>query len=226
MCRMIGFIASEEIDVLPYFEALRFQAEHGNHAPHKDGWGYATYKEEEFNFKKSLKPVWKDVYTGPIKSETALLHARQASPSTPLTYQNAHPFIFQVNGEIWSFVHNGSIKNIPQSWGKELDSKVYANLLEEELKKGISPVESTRKVVEKIKSKCEIKAINAFLATSNQFLAIRYSDESHMLFYHVDENIFEISTEPVKKDWIEMKNSSMILSERKKGKIEFQIFEL
>jgi predicted glutamine amidotransferase len=223
---MIGFIANKEIDVFPYFEALKFQAEYGNHAPHKDGWGYASYKEDEFNFKKSLKPIWKDAYSGPLKSETALLHARQASPSTPLTYQNAHPFVFQLNGKIWSFVHNGSIKNIPQDWGEELDSKIYANLLEEELKKGNSLIESAKKVVEKIRTKCEITAVNAFLATSDQFLAIRYSDESHMLFYHVDENIFEISTEPVREDWIEMKNPSMILSERKKGKIEFQILKL
>lgn len=226
MCRMIGYLADKDINVSPYFEALKFQAEHGKHSPHKDGWGYATYKEEEFNFKKSLKPVWEDTYNGPEKAKTAVLHARQASPSTPLVYQNAHPFIFQVNGEIWSFVHNGSIKNIPEEWGKELDSKVYANLIEEELKKGESPIESVKKVAEKIRNNCEITAINAFLVTSDQFLAVRHSDESHMLFYHADESIFEISTEAVKENWIEMKNPSMIFAQRKEGKIEFQFLEL
>ncbi len=226
MCRMIGFIASEDVSVSPYFEALKFQAEHGNHSPHKDGWGYATYREEEFNFKKSLRPIWKDIYNGPDKSETAVLHARQASPSTPLVYQNAHPFIFQIDGKIWSFVHNGSINGIPERWGKELDSKIYANLIEEELKKGNSPVESVKRVVEKIRSKCEFTAINAFLATSDHFLAIRYSDKSHKLFYHGDESVFELSTEAVKEDWVEMKNPSMILSQRKEGKIGFQILEL
>jgi len=87
-------------------------------------------------------------------------------------------------------------------------------------------LDAVKRAIEKIKSNCEFTAINAFLTNSNQFIAVRVSDESHTLFYHVGESIFEISTEAVEKNWVEMENSSVIFSQRKKERIEFQTFGL
>jgi glutamine amidotransferase len=205
---MIGFISSKPIEVAEYFEAVKKQAQYGKHAPHKDGWGFATYGKDEFNFKKSLKPIWEDVYKGPSEAEVAVIHARQASPNTKIIYQNAHPFVFQQNNEIWSLIHNGGIKSYPNSWGNELDSKIIANLIEGRIRNS-DALTAVKDSVNLIKENCVFSSINFFLASSKVFIVLRLSDDSHKLFYKIQDDLFEVSTEPVETDWIEMENSTI-----------------
>ncbi len=213
MCRMIGFVSSDQISVLPYFNALINQAQYGKNAPHKDGWGFSTYAEGEFDFKKSLKPVFEDKYMGPSRAFAAVFHARQASPSTKIVYQNAHPFIFQRDQKIWSFAHNGTINNLPESLGNELDSKIYVNLIEDGMKR-FEPSKAYKMAVEIIKKDCKFSSINSFLASDDEFMAVRVSDDGHKLFYRISPTLFEISTEPLDESWAEMNNDAMIIAKK------------
>jgi len=219
MCRMIGFISSVPIEVSKYFESVKKQAKYGKHAPHKDGWGFSTYNENEFNFKKSLKPMWEDTYERPYQAEIAVIHARQASPNTKIVYQNAHPFIFQQNNEIWSLVHNGTIKTYPNLWGNELDSKIFTNLIEERMRTS-DPLKALKDSVDLIRANCNFSSLNSFLVSSKNFMALRLSDDSHKLFYKVKEDLFEISTEPVEEDWIEMENGTIFYAQKIEHTIE------
>lgn len=208
MCRMIGFISLKPIEVTKYFESVKKQAQYGKHAPHKDGWGFAAYNKNEFNFKKSLKPIWEDTYKGPNEAEVAVIHARQASPNTKIVYQNAHPFIFQQNNEIYSLVHNGTIKSYPNSWGNELDSKIFANLIEERMKNS-DFLTAFKDSVNLIKANCLFSSINSFVVSSKAFIALRLSDDSHKLFCKIQNDLFEVSTEPVYEDWVEIENGTI-----------------
>lgn len=221
MCRMAGFISVKEEKTGKYLNAVKFQAEHGSNAPHKDGWGFTAYTDGGFDFKKSMKPIWQDLYSGPSKAKTAVIHARQASPSTELVYQNAHPFIFQMDGEIWSFVHNGTISKHPESWRDELDSKLFANLIEERMKTG-DPSWAFADAAGMIRRNCEFTSINSFLVSSGVFMALRLSDEPHRLFYNNRGDLFEISTEPLEESWSEMENGTMLIARRTKTGIRLE----
>lgn len=221
MCRMVGFISTKAVKVSKYFEAVKFQAEHGKHAPHKDGWGFATYNEDGFDFKKNLKPIWESTYSGPLKAQVAVIHARQASPSTKLIYQNDHPFVFQRDGEIWSFVHNGGITTHPAAWGNELDSKIFANLLEERIKFS-DPLKAVMNSVDLIIKNCNFISLNSFLASSNIFISLRFSDDSHKLFYNRYDDLFEISTEPLEDIWNEMENNTIFYGQKTEKGIDIR----
>jgi len=209
MCRMVGFISSGLVDTTRYVYALKYQAERGNHAPHRDGWGFCIYTEDGCSLRKSIKPAFEDDYSGPHTGLTALFHARQASLGTTVTWQNAHPFVFQHSGKFWSFIHNGTIRKIPAAWGEELDSKIYANLIEQEMKHGLSPADALRSAIQMIWDQAEPDSINALLATDDELLTVRPCYPKATLFYRSSPRLFEVSTEPLGIPWEEVPIGTM-----------------
>lgn len=209
MCRMVGFISSGLVKTTPYVQALKYQAEHGILGPQRAGWGFCVYTEDGCSVKKSIKVAFEDDYTGPQAALTALFHARGTDPSTVVTVPNAHPFVFQNNGKFWSFVHNGTISKIPVAWGKEMDSKVYANLIEEQMKQGFSPAEALRSAIQMIQDQADHTSINALLATDDELLVVRPCLAKVTLFYHSSPTLFEVSTEPLAIPWEEVPVGTM-----------------
>jgi predicted glutamine amidotransferase len=207
---MVGFISSDPVETAPYVQALKYQAKRGNHAPHPDGWGYCVYTGDGCTFRKSIRAAFEDDDTGPRVALTALYHARQASDSGTVTPQNAHPFVFQQSGKLWSFVHNGTIVKTPAAWGEEIDSKIYANLLEQQMKEESSASEALQSVVEMIQSQAEADSLNALFATDDELVAMRCSDERHTLFYRSSPALLEVSTEPLAIPWREVPIGTML----------------
>jgi len=213
---MVGFIASGLVGTASYVQALRYQAEHGVHAPHRDGWGFCVYTDDGCSFQKSAKAAFEDEYTGPSAALTALFHARQASShahtvdSAAIPWEDAHPFVFQRGDHVWSFVHNGTVRDLPEAWGDGTDSQVYAHLLETAMVQGCSPIEAVRSVVRTIREQAHADSLNALLATDDELIAVRCSDLGHTLFYHNSSALFEVSTEPLALAWNEVSIGTML----------------
>jgi predicted glutamine amidotransferase len=230
MCRMVGFISTEDKNVTPYFEILKTQALHGKDAPHGDGWGVACYNDGEFSIKKSSKPIWENGKIDEM-AKSALLHARKASFGKASVLLS-HPFVYDEKGKIWSFAHNGTIYNLSKTKKKgEIDTQFYAEMFIENLKDK-DPLESVRTTVKTLIDISEDKytSLNAIIVSDEMLMGWRYvkkvDDNYHTLFYEACKNSLSISTEPPGNEWIAIKNGEYLLAKKNELTIDFEVGNL
>ena len=127
MCRML--VALGNVNILPLIEGLKHMAKNGSKVTshmvknltdeelkkvfetkqpyHDDGWGIAYQDNNQFQIKKSLKPVFEDNTEefNKIKNNFVLLHARFKTVGEK-KLENTQPY--QHNEFV--FCHNGTIK--------------------------------------------------------------------------------------------------------------------
>ena len=215
MCRMIAFASKQLLNVDPYFQALKEQAQHGKNSPHKDGWGVALYGENDFTLKKSEDFIL-HVTELSVQARMAVLHARKSS-STGASVFFSHPFVYDFREKIWAFAHNGIIKGLPTLFNGEIDTQVYYRIFIDELRNG-DPIEAMRRTVEKIRSEgFEYTSLNAFVANGSQLCAFRITskrqDAYHTIFYKRSPDTVVISTEQFGNGWAELENESYIITD-------------
>lgn len=228
---MIGFISIEQKSVKPYFDFLKMQALHGNKSPHSDGWGMAFYREDEFFMNKSAKPIWKNEEIIDEMANSAIFHARKASFGKA-NVLFSHPFIFEKDGKIWSFAHNGTIYNLSDHKEKyDIDTQFYVKKFITNLKYG-DPVKSIEITIKDLMdlSKNEFTSLNSIIVNDDTLLAIKFvkkhDDEYHTLFYRADKNMLSVSTESSQDEWIPLQNGEYIFAKKTENSIDFEIGKL
>ena len=85
---------------------------------HPHGWGLAAYDNKKdlrivkdkgsANKNSKLKAILNNKN---VATKLAIAHIRYATEGE-VSYNNAHPFKAEINGEQWAFAHNGSIKDL------------------------------------------------------------------------------------------------------------------
>lgn len=116
MCELLG-ICSNLFTNIEY--SSQFMSEHS--AKHKNGWGVAFYPPLTYNSEISSKQckLFKEEITmgnsdllkylnenKVIKSKIILNHIRYSTSTQ--NYDNTHPFVRELFGQNWSFIHNGA----------------------------------------------------------------------------------------------------------------------
>ena len=137
---------------------------------HDSGWGIVLGTSGSLAelYKKDV-PLWQDphyeAYSDAV-SDFVLLHARRASPGSPVDLSHTHPF--ERNGSY--FCHNGTITD-PQ-FEDQRDSENFFHLILEHLKQGEKPEAAIRQAGSQMK---DYTAIN---------LIITYKDKAYILVDH------------------------------------------
>lgn len=117
MCRMIGFVAAEPMDVVPFLAGLSRFSRSGNLVDrwerrpggnHPDGWGAAYRFEGDFRLRRSGKPANADPMLSEIEVATDRFigHVRYASNTDTVNADNAHPFLLLGT----ALAHNGTFR--------------------------------------------------------------------------------------------------------------------
>lgn len=225
---MVGFLSAGPVMVAPYAAALQYQAEHGFHAPHSDGWGFCVYDGNRCDLHRSVQPAFRETYEGPAMATAALFHARKASSHPEaISWQDAHPFTFQAAGRFWSFAHNGTIRGeLPREWGAGTDSQIYADLLARRLEQREDLVDALRSVVRLLEGNAQPDSLNALLVTQDELLVVHSSDPEHTLFSRSSPSLFEASTEPLASTWSPVPDRTILDARRTETGITAQSFGL
>jgi len=100
---------------------------------HGDGWGSVYRESNELRRYRSLRPCWEDPRLPEfIGKKLVMLHARRASPESPVILANVHPFQAEFAGRRWFLCHNGTLhEQLPEFAGLEgtTDSERLLHLL-------------------------------------------------------------------------------------------------
>ncbi|MES2211717.1 MAG: class II glutamine amidotransferase [Pseudomonadota bacterium] len=112
MCELLAMSANVPVDACFHLTGLFKRG--GTTGPHKDGWGISFYEGRACHvFKDTLPSVSsamaRFVETHPIHSETILAHIRLANRGR-VHLENTHPFVRELWGRHWTFMHNGQLK--------------------------------------------------------------------------------------------------------------------
>lgn len=144
MCRMLAFTGYTKTlkSLLLTFQMLSLHGKSIDERGHEDGWGIGYYGKGVTLFKRAECAHRSEEYLTVVESlsrknpRVVLAHLRKASPGTPLTDREAHPF---QNGN-FLFCHNGSLYQKDGSpLGEELDSILYFRKIQKtSLKEAIS----------------------------------------------------------------------------------------
>lgn len=214
MCRMVGFSASSPVKIGPFLEAVAFQAQHGCRPwgrPHGDGWGLVVATNEGWFHARSDHPIWEFPLhqLAGLEAKCGLVHARLASPNTPVDITKVHPFCAVVAERPLAFCHNGSITNpehivprvkIPLP-PKAIDTELYFAIVQELLHNGLNAdlaiEEAARTIFE---AGCNASSLNAFLLTQDELVALKgpvMQDLKHYytIYYYQVNNCSIVSTE-------------------------------
>jgi predicted glutamine amidotransferase len=143
MCRMLAFTGYESMgDLLQRFQKLAVDGKSTDGRGHRDGWGIGWFNPGCYLIKKGECAVTSRTYADTVtrvnreSPQVVLAHLRKASPGTPVTDEEAHPF----QKDNLLFCHNGSIYQVGgKPLGEELDSILFFKKIQEtSLKEAIS----------------------------------------------------------------------------------------
>ncbi len=212
MCRMIGVISKVPVSVTPFLRQLSIQAQHGNHAPHGDGYGVGFFLNGGIHLSRSVKPL----HMSELPADSAqtanilVLHARKAGVGK-VHLANVHPFSDKLEEQNYLFAHNGTVKDINACGrhleelesGKICDSKIAFERVMEVIMEGYSTEVAMRMTIQELEDACtEISALNWLMTDGTKLYASRYhyrDGDYYSLYHSENENTIVISTEPF--DW-------------------------
>lgn len=201
MCRFLLVQSKEKIQPKKLLHQFAEMAKE-SHAPdgdwQGDGWGIAWVDDNQWQAKKSLSPIWKEIdeFDAIPETNTFAVHARSASfPQHKDYIEFNQPYI----SENYAFVFNGllkgvSLQDIPGRIGAE---KIWY-LVRQELKKS-TPKKALEKVKELlINNSKEIIALNMGLATPEEMYSVCYftkHPDYYQLQYFTNHNLQIICSE-------------------------------
>lgn len=209
MCRMLAFIGhcKNVGDLLLTFQTLSVQGKSTDGKGHRDGWGIGYYNDELTVFKKAECAVTSTDYAKIvelIKNETLnvlLAHVRKASPGTPVTDKEVHPF--QINNLL--FCNNGSIfQSDGQPLGEELDSIIFfKKIIDNSLVKAIHYFWNFK-----------YTSLTCLLTDGNILWAYRdfkEKEDYYTLYYLRTDNYMLFCSEPIMPgEWVLLKKRELV----------------
>lgn len=209
MCRMLAFTGQGEMlqDLLLTFQKLSIYGKSPDSKGHTDGWGIGYFASGRWNlFKKaewaaSSREYVKAAET--VKKENphiVLAHVRKASPNTPVTDREAHPFL----EDNYLFCHNGSICRGGGQLLQELDSILFfEKILETSFKKAVLYFRTF-----------DYTSLTCLLTDGNTIWAYRdftEKEEYYTLYYLKTDRFVLFCSEPlIEGEWVLMKNREFI----------------
>jgi glutamine amidotransferase len=114
MCELLGMSANVPTDIRFSFTGLMQRG--GRTGPHRDGWGIAFYEGRRCRAFHDTNPsanseIARLVRDYPIRSRITLSHIRRATHGR-VCLANTHPFLREMWGREWAFVHHGRLSGI------------------------------------------------------------------------------------------------------------------
>jgi len=206
MCRLLAFSAPEPTsfaDLVGHATRSFIELSH----KHADGWGAAWVNPDgTIGVKKSARPAFDDPEALPtlndVRSTALIFHLRWASPGSPVTLGNAHPFLL---GQT-AFAHNGSLDvsdalraRIPEDLKEGLegttDSEVYFRLALAIRRRAEDGAPALSRAVQAIQDTCRHTGLNALLLTQDRLEAVCsfnpmspiLNDDGHYYDLHVSQ---------------------------------------
>jgi glutamine amidotransferase len=219
MCRLLGIIANETIDLkFSFLKADKPFRQLGLNNP--DGWGIGWYinnKPEIEKEGKSILESGRDTSTiKEARSPIIISHVRNKGKNgAKPAKRNSHPFSF----ENFIFAHNGSVDrkhliNLLEDDYKsqlegETDSEVYFYWLVQNIRKKGDVVYGIRSALEEVR-KSNHTGLNFLLSNGNTLYAFRYSNGNRNYY-----SLFYIVRDPADKEEplsLQSKETQMLLN--------------
>jgi predicted glutamine amidotransferase len=133
-CRM--FVAVGQFRMSQLVEDFKLMAQNKNEKHeyneknqnfiHDNGWGIVLGRSGQLEHYKKAVACWKDQKFseyGNIQADLVVLHARRASPGSPINYSYTHPF----HKDCWYFCHNGTIYDFSARALSAIFSEITSN---------------------------------------------------------------------------------------------------
>lgn len=217
MCRMIGFSCAQPVRVEGFLRAVAHQAQHGKKPwgrPHGDGWAMVLMTEAGWLQVRCDHPIWESPLEelGALQARCGLIHARLASPNTPIDITKTHPFCARVGEQRLAFCHNGSVEQVdrmprPSQVGlppRAIDSEIYFALVQELLPTEDSVEGALGRAAQRIlEADCQPTSLNALLLANDRLVCYKGpTDPTNAQYYTLylhrpDATSVAVSTEPV-----------------------------
>ncbi len=209
MCRMLawsGHIEHRE-ELLLQFQQLSINGKSTDGKGHRDGWGIGWYSDRIHLFKKAecaaVSTLYKDTVRR-VKNENPrilLAHVRKASPGTPVTDKEAHPFQY----ENLLFCHNGSLFQPDDNpLGEELDTILFFKKINET---------SFEEAIHYFRG-FKYTSLTSLLTDGNIITGYRdfkEKEEYYTLYYLEKEEYVLFCSEPlIQGEWILIRNGEMV----------------
>lgn len=210
MCRMLAFTGrtSSMLDILLQFQKLSLHGKSTDSKGHRDGWGIGYYTGNTITlFKKAECAATSGQYMTAVETvvkrtpHVLMAHLRKASPGTPVTIKETHPF--KVNTHL--FCHNGSIYRPDGTpLGKELDSILFfKKIMESSLKEAVFHFRN-----------CTYTSLTCLLTDGSTIWAyrdFREKEEYYTLYYMKTDEFVLFCSEPLlQKKWTLLENGELV----------------
>ncbi|MEA2067476.1 MAG: class II glutamine amidotransferase [Thermotogota bacterium] len=200
MCRMLVMKSKSNIEARDYFVSLSKMAYSGKNSPHGDGYGYLVLSNGFMEYKKFINHIWETDLPS-IKCNFAIIHARKASPGYKVNLDHVHPFLCELKGKTFAFMHNGTIYGIKETNGM-IDSRFYFKIVIKYLD-NYSPGEALRRAALEIEEQFKYTSLTSILTDLNHVWALKKNssetDNYYNLFFNNSGNTQIISSEPIEK---------------------------
>lgn len=221
MCRLLGVIANQPVDLEFSLELERFK-ELANRNP--DGWGIGWYKNNESKvFKQGIAATSTEsklpAFSKSVRSKIIIVHVRKGTGAKP-SEQNSHPFKY----ENWIFAHNGFVdkdyllslltNEYKEKLKGETDSEVYFYWLLQCIDTEQDTVKGIKRAIESV-VKREYSGLNFLLSDGSNLCAFRYS--SKLIDYYTLYNLKRNSSEHGPIELFSKETKAIIHSKSLKG---------
>ncbi|MGC9383984.1 MAG: class II glutamine amidotransferase [Kosmotogaceae bacterium] len=198
MCRMLVMKSKTNVKVSDYFNSLSKMAYSGKNNPHGDGCGYLVLSNGFMEYKKFINHIWETDLPS-IKCNFAIIHARKASPGYIVNLDHVHPFLCEVKGKTFAFMHNGTIYGIKERNGM-IDSQFYFNTVIKYLD-NYSPGEALKNAALEIEDQYKYTSLTSVLTDLDNVWALKHNDNEkdsyYNLFFIGNDSTQIISSEPL-----------------------------
>jgi predicted glutamine amidotransferase len=178
MCRLLYIQSKTPFDSLSVLRSFSNIAQHSKKWQ-GDGWGVGYKKNSEWDFYRSLRPIWHDEPALKTIPTTASLfaHARGALVKGSITLEYVHPF---VQGD-WIFAFNGLVRGVKLQIPGGIGAVKIFNLLLKTIDEYGDVQSSIQQVSDLLVTNSEsYTAINFILSnkkTGQTYIHSRYSED-------------------------------------------------
>lgn len=207
MCRMLAFTGQYRTveDLLYKFQKLAVTGKSLDGKGHRDGWGIGWYNNGVHLLKKA-ECATSNNYLDAVKAAThggprlLLAHIRKASPGTPVTDKEAHPF---QEGN-YLFCHNGSLYSRDGQPLPELDTVLFFKKIQEtSLKEAITYFKNFK-----------YTSLTCLLTDGDTLWAYRdftEKEDYYTLYYLKTDKFILFCSEPILPGrWVLLKNGELV----------------
>jgi predicted glutamine amidotransferase len=232
MCRLLGWVARDGLNLREVLGEESFVAFAQLAHIHADGWGLASTDGEGIALERSTSNASSDPAFATIATEVvargAIAHLRWASPGLPVELRNAHPFRYDGT----AMAHNGGIypfdridELVPDDWRSRLtgttDSERYFLAVLTLIAAGATPHEALRDTADEIARTSAFTSLNCLLITPDELIAMcRYDPdgpledkdpEYYRLRYRVTDDAVVVSSSGWGFGWQELANGDLLV---------------